>query len=199
MKIHLISFLCCIALVSKAQTQNLVPDSSFEDIEYEAVFFWNQFDMLSNQWFSPTRATPDLFTTELSWENEPKKRNKSYANGLYAPKTFPGFQYPKSGGVFAGFIAGESASIYREYIAVKLVKPLEKGKCYSFRMFLNLPDLSNYYGVDVGCKFLAEEDINANKIKHNKNPIIYPTTISIIDTFKLEPDIIFNLENLRIP
>lgn len=165
-------------------------------------FFWNQFNYVSNKWFAPSYSTPDLFTTDsLLLLREPLKKYKSkividpYWNAAnVAPYVFGGYQNPRTGKNMAGFVAynyTKNAAI--EMLSIKLKRELEKGKRYCFKLYLNLPDSSQYYGSNIGIKLFTEEDFKRDNInmkldkKLKSNPSIIINLTSFVDTLNWVP------------
>jgi hypothetical protein len=121
-------FLVC-ALQSKAQL-NLVPNGSFNE-DNTCVTGISQIHF-AKPWFSPTQGTPDLFD----------ECTQSTAVGI--PSNVLGYQYPRTGNSYAGLHAHVSNTVEnREYIAVKLISPLDPTKTYHFTMYCSLSDI--YY------------------------------------------------------
>ena len=129
-KLYKISlFAICYLLFNTAYTQNLVPNSSFEDTTSCPWIF----DLISNAvgWFKPTPGTSDLLH-ECSFQvpnnilgEQNANMGKAYA-GLYTYDTF----FPDSS--------------YREYISIQLTDTLEQGERYNVDFYVSRSDSSNY-------------------------------------------------------
>lgn len=109
--------------------QQLVPNPSFEEVTTCPTFA----SMLDHAapWFNPTLGTPELY-------------HACAGSGTYAgvPANLSGgYQQPRTGQGFAGiYIYRSDLADFREYIEVPLLAPLEAGRCYSFSMFVNMPN-----------------------------------------------------------
>lgn len=151
--------LVLISLPVFSQTQNLVADSSFEKLHNcvpsseigNAVY-----------WIMPTLGTSDVFS---SCANK-KKKQQQYNVGV--PNTFAGYQYPHSGGNYAGFyLFTTDERKYVEYAATKLVKPLEQGKKYCISYYINLADKSGYNVDAIGVLFYNKGLLNVGLDRSN--------------------------------
>ena len=95
--------------------QNLVPNGDFEITGIDPCSFSRtaeEFNSSTNGWDSPTRATPDLFTT-LNSEDCFNHAPKSTAKCSFGP------QLPHSGTTYAGIHVGPT--YWREYLQIKLL------------------------------------------------------------------------------
>lgn len=189
----LLLVLLAVCSVLKAQPVNLIPDSSFEDNKSCPTHF-NQFG-LSKHWYSVTGGTPDLFSTCFTSpinEDEYDKTDALELISAHAPQNDIGFQYPHSGNTYAGLVGFASINKeYAEYMAVPLLKPLEKGKTYHLRMYVSLADMSFYYGSKLGAVFVKSGTVDAfgRPVKAVKRPMLSNNTVSI----KTKPDVEFDL------
>lgn len=104
-------------------SQNLVPNPSFE--QYSGCPTVDCGISLATGWYS-AGYTPDYYNTCASW-----------ASGV--PTNAVGYQYPASGNAYAGIGTYVYNNIdVREYLATKLISPLDAGKKYfvSFKVSL---------------------------------------------------------------
>ncbi|ELR70286.1 outer membrane protein OmpA [Fulvivirga imtechensis AK7] len=109
---------------------NLVPNYDFEEIEFCPVTFsLNSGDSPLEYWYSPSEGTPDVF------------HHCSEINGV--PVNFAGVASPQSGKSYAGIYLAAKTGNYKEYLAIKLLKPLSRG-IYRFRAYLRLASYSGY-------------------------------------------------------
>ncbi len=140
-----IFFFCC--LVSFAQKQNLIPNGDFEDFK-RCPNDHGQLGLLYG-WFEPTFNK----SSELYDECAVEWHYKTPKNGM-------GFQTPRSGTAYIGFVFGNMSNEekyydYREYASAKLKQKLKKDKLYKLNFFLSLVDTS-YAAIsaqDVGIYF----------------------------------------------
>ncbi len=126
--------------------QNLVPNGDFEQF-FTCPSNWSQIDS-ALFWTTPTTningvsGTPDYFN------------QCSIFNFMEVPNNYFGHQQAHSGNAYAGLYAwyGYTPDT-REYIEVPLSTSLLSGKCYSFEMYVNLGDISNYTITNIGIYF----------------------------------------------
>ncbi|MBK6777504.1 MAG: hypothetical protein IPG74_17245 [Flavobacteriales bacterium] len=112
-----------------ARTQNLVPNPSFETVTSCPTFA--SMLNLAAPWYNPTQGTPELY-------------HGCAPNGDFAgvPLNYSGgFQYARTGVGFAGIYTFRvGVPQMREYIEVPLLQPLVAGSCYTFSMYVNMPN-----------------------------------------------------------
>lgn len=151
---------------------NLVADSSFEKnkgipLTFSAIDY-------SNNWNSPTRATPDLFC-----ECNKKSAKESKVN---VPNNAMGEQLAHNGKCYAGIFL-LSHGYYREFLQTTLNSPLEPGKEYLFKMQVSLSDYSTLAADKIGVCFLN----SPVKLQHS-NPILnlHPNYISLEEEIGLD-------------
>jgi outer membrane protein OmpA-like peptidoglycan-associated protein len=170
-----------LALQYKAEAQppeghdvNLVPNSDFEaligrrpesDVDGSGIFRYNVVG-----WKSPTQTTPDI---KIALPSEIKRAKRDY--GIDLDKPHSGY---KMAGILTHNPESERDATYREYIQVKLKKPLKKGAAYY-------------------CEFWACRARQSKYISNNLGVALSPTWISeegYLPLTKIEPD--FNYEAL---
>jgi outer membrane protein OmpA-like peptidoglycan-associated protein len=149
----LFSLFALISFFSRAQ--NLVADSSFEHNSGIPTLLSSI--GMSTSWFSPTRATTDLFC-----ECGKKEKEISEAQVPYNPM---GVQKANRGKCYAG-IYGFSHGDYREYLMTQLTSPLSPGVKYDFSMWISLSDYSRTSIDQIGVCFLS------NKINIDNSDVI---------------------------
>ncbi len=170
-----------LALQSKAEAQppeghdvNLVPNSDFEaligrrpesDVDGSGIFRYNVVG-----WKSPTQTTPDI---KIALPSEIKRAKRDY--GIDLDKPHSGY---KMAGILTHNPESERDATYREYVQVKLKKPLKKGAAYY-------------------CEFWACRARQSKYISNNLGVALSPTWISeegYLPLTKIKPD--FNCESL---
>jgi outer membrane protein OmpA-like peptidoglycan-associated protein len=113
-----------------SNSQNLVPNHSFEDAwTCPYSFVPNPVAKPYPGWFNPNKGTPDQF-------------HPCSKGDAGVPENFAGFAYPFDGAAYAGIIlreifddsVGYYKGVSREYIQTKLLKPLNRGKLYCFKL-----------------------------------------------------------------
>lgn len=123
-----------------SMAQNLVPNPGFEDHK-NCPQQAKQFSFVKN-WKSPAGpGSPDYF-------------NKCGASEAGIPKNFAGKQEAYEGSGYAGIdLLDKEDPRFREYIEVKLIKPLKKGKEYKVSFWISLSDNSKYAVNNIGVYF----------------------------------------------
>ncbi len=117
-----------IALVQPGNTQNLVPNHSFESYTTCPPTFGGSGPTVASPWISPTFASPDIYN--------------SCASGVVGvPFNWAGIQWANSGFGFAGLYV-EFSNEYREYIQAPLLEPLVANTLYSVSFYVNLADIA---------------------------------------------------------
>lgn len=131
--------------MSFAQSPNLVPNGSFET-RIECIY--NDGHIAdAPPWFSPTRATPDVFhqCAVVNTDPCPYPEQASLDTWLFGvPTNTIGCENPYEGDGYAGFfvfgpnIYGHDG--YKEYIGVRLTNPLVAGNQYTVKFYLSLAE-----------------------------------------------------------
>ena len=124
-----------VGLWGVSNGQNLVPNASFEEFDTCPVKPGNAANDLQD-WSMPTSGSTDFF------------HGCSASMGI--PENFNGSQDPKDGLGYVGFYA-YAPNDYREYLQVRLIRPLIKDSTYSLSYSLSLSERSDYAvaGIDV--------------------------------------------------
>jgi len=140
--------------------QNLVPNPSFEqvpdDTREKDIKAFGLVNPISLEWSGATDQSPDLF---LVREKESK---------VSAPCNSYGYQEPKDGDFYAGFVAySKTSKLKRSYLQVQLTEKLEENQMYCVSFDISLADLSRYAVPDIGA-VLSDRKIE----KSGTNPII---------------------------
>ena len=125
--------------------ENLVPNHDFEklvgsrpesDVDGSGIFRYNMVD-----WKSPTMTTPDV---KISLPSEVKKARQE---GINIDKAHSGY---KMVGILTHNPESKRSDTYREYIQVKLKKPLIKGQEYYCEFWVCRARLSRYISNNLG-------------------------------------------------
>lgn len=141
----------------QAQPVNLVPNGSFEE-RIECI--WNNSNVKdAPPWFNPMhpgfqyQSTPDVFH-ECTIVNEapcPYPESASlHAWAFGVPTNALGCEYPFDGAGYAGaffFIPNyqlQALDGFREYLAVRLIEPLQEGMVYDVSMQLSLAERTTH-------------------------------------------------------
>lgn len=156
--------IAAMVFISPLYSQNLVPDSSFENVNIDNLLCkWtlqiNDFENQMYDWTNPTDATPDIHSLLVD----------SACWSFAFPNIYPGVvtpwddcsmgeQMPRTGVVMAGlFIKDDWSENYREYIHCQLISPLEKGRFYSVKYYVSLSDFSKFAASRFGAYFSSNE------------------------------------------
>jgi gliding motility-associated-like protein len=138
-------FLCLSTHVVLAQ-QNFVPNGSFET--YTTCPQRRNDGVFCPKWDAPTDGTADYFNSCAPYSN-----NNS-GNSVSVPNNFGGNQAARTGNAYSGIYASQDFVRpnleYREYMQVTMDSLLIAGGTYTFTMYLNLSDKSNYASNKVG-------------------------------------------------
>lgn len=125
--------------------ENLVPNHDFEklagsrpesDVDGSGIFRYNMVD-----WKSPTMTTPDV---KISLPSEVKKAKRA---GINIDQAHSGY---KMVGILTHNPESKRSDTYREYIQVKLKKPLIKGQEYYCEFWVCRARLSRYISNNLG-------------------------------------------------
>lgn len=135
------------------QGQNLVPDSSFEDITTPYCGITSspaQFNGAFNQWNCPTSAEPDQYSLLVPTTCFNHATNGS-PSGPIPPK---GSQTPRTGDVHVGlYLYTISGLEQREYIQIRLSQPMSQGQQYLLRYHVSLADQIEWATSSIGAYF----------------------------------------------
>ncbi len=131
---------------------NLVPNPGFE--HYRKIPCAAMQDELSdyiNDWFS-FGGTADIFYTPVITDKDCYASTDSYASDS------PGNEPPHSGDGMAMVLTENQTFTYREYLAVKLLHPLKKGRSYNVELFVSLGDYCGISTNNLGVAFTKSRD-----------------------------------------
>jgi len=151
---HLKTLLILILFVHyNLRSQNLVPNSSFEEFNSIAPCGWIEdpltFDTTLVDWYKPSFATPDIYslTVDVSCRSHCFSEPQDEARGWQAPRTGNSM----IGVVTTGVSCNGLANLWKEYVSVKLSEPLEIGELYYAEMYVSHADFcvsfTNYLGM----------------------------------------------------
>ena len=131
--------LVAVTLSPQAQTQNLVPNSGFEDTNIKKLRSYGQMEEVSKDWFSATEVPADIY-------GDGAKGDK-----IAIPTNDYGTQEPAAGLCYAGFRAySKDPRMQRSYLEVQLPQMLDRDVMYCVSFDISLADLSRYAVNDIG-------------------------------------------------
>ncbi|MCC7534377.1 MAG: gliding motility-associated C-terminal domain-containing protein [Bacteroidia bacterium] len=133
-------FLFIILFCCEAKTQtNLVPNGSFEIFD-TCPYNPGQVNFAKG-WYLPTFGSSDYFNS------------CDFTNYVSTPSNSFGYQIPFHGNAYCGFGCYFISSNLREYIAVKLTRPLIQDYQYHVSFYVSLSDSSEYAINSIGAYF----------------------------------------------
>ena len=172
-------FIIFIILLSvKLNSQNLIPNSDFEtfnhcnlDVQIGTLFVGIK--KLIPEWYVPTKGSPDYYNNCSNNSSfRPPNIKISGENNVYV----------KKGEGMVGLIVGHKKSEesytppdFREYLGVKLIKPLEKDTLYILKLNYQLSPNSSY-----GIKKI-QIGFSKRKISKFTEGIIKSKNLNIVD------------------
>jgi hypothetical protein len=141
-KISLLLIGLLLTNIAVAQVKNLVPNGNFEEYlkiptGFSEINRFSEPTKSLNNWFCPSYGTSDYFHQATPTET-----------GI--PQNSIGYQPAKDGKAYAGFLlfytndTTVSSNETREYLSVKLTKPLEAGKTYCISFYASSADKFTY-------------------------------------------------------
>lgn len=135
--------------LEKAFCQSYVQNGSFES-STTCPQFWSEKDedFKGEFWYSPTKATPDLFS-------KCSEQCNNRANWIDA-------HVEVSDDGYAGMILRQKDKSYTEYLQTMLLEPMEAGELYKIKMKVYWPEKSRYGPVVPGV-LLTSIPINSKK------------------------------------
>lgn len=163
--------------------QNLVPNPSFELFDNCPPYPGQIHNAVA--WDSPNNNTTDYFHP-----CSPKE------NGASVPENLLGNQIPATGQAYAGIRTWIPTSlgnpIYREYLGIQLLAPLQANQQYVVRFEVSLAETSSHTSDDLGIYFSAKPFLNERlyevspQVQHPKGNLIEDTEnwISVAGVFQ---------------
>lgn len=135
-KIRLFFYLLQVVFIGGLQSQNLVPNPSFENYTTcpTSVAQIN----LALPWVTPSSGSPDYFN--------------SCATSTFCdvPSNFFGIQTPRTGNAYAQVVIYPSSISLREYAQIKLLSPLIAGQTYNISFYTSLQENSYRASNNIG-------------------------------------------------
>ena len=125
--LYFIFIVVFLSISNICQSQNLIPNPSFEEIDSCPPDKPHQKFVFCKGWWQPTTGTPDLLTP--------------CNTGSYSvPFNLAGYCTPLSGTSYVGMLLysvyGLSKKEYREYLETKLLEPMVAGKTYKIFFYV---------------------------------------------------------------
>ena len=123
--------------------QNLVRNPSFENLLMLPcdIMITGEMALIEQDWYSPTDATPDVYSTIIPQSCFLFQPNSTYPG----PIGLKGTQLPRTGTTMAGYgfftIQGQNQ---REYVQVRLSSPLIPCRRYEVAFYVSLGDFQEY-------------------------------------------------------
>ncbi len=151
--------------------QNLVPNPSFENLLMLPcdIMITGEMALIEQDWYSPTDATPDVYSTIIPQSCFLFQPNSTYPG----PIGLKGTQLPRTGTTMAGYgfftIQGQNQ---REYVQVRLSSPLIPCRRYEVAFYVSLGDFQEF----------AVDRLGANLS-------VTPTSMPLYGVLPLQPQI----------
>lgn len=173
----LLPFVILLVTCFQVSSQNLVPNHSFEELRnlpvkfnpknncrYEPKSGFVAYQRNLNYWFAGSKTTPDLRITSREQYNECRRKYKDC-------------NLARTGENAAGIVTymiGTETDTYREYLQIKLTKPLKAGVKTNIQFWVSKDRDAKLVSNNIGCYF------SVNKI-----------FADIVNTIKVEPHLNF--------
>lgn len=151
-------------------SQNLIVDSSFEAYKKEYVKFSNP-KQLTN-WFMPTKGTTDLYSKYCRMHK------------FHVPNHKGGYQKPRTGESYIGFVTYSRGNNYREYISTEISEPLIANKMYCLEMYVSLKESKKYASNGIGAALTKDKIKQSNTYIFEQEPTIESVGNRIVSNHK---------------
>ena len=145
MNFRVIIAISLLAFSLQSFSQNLVPNPSFEDTI--PCSLWLSMPIPPGpitDWFTPNNSTPDWFADSTLC-----------SSGM--PSNLDGFQFPRTGIAYAGFLTKSNAwpppFSTREYLSCQLTQPLQQNKSYCVGFYVSRAEKMHYSTDGMGAYF----------------------------------------------
>jgi len=155
-------YIFCIINLVKIHSQNLVPNPSFEQFS-ACPQGPGQISLLAGNW--QTIYSSDFFSSCATG---------SFGYQVDVPINKNGFQYPKDGNGYTGFVVyqvGGASNDFREWLEVKLIDTLLPSKNYCVSYYVNLSDSSHFAISNIQALF--SDTMITHLIDYNPNAFFY--------------------------
>jgi OmpA-OmpF porin, OOP family len=124
---------------AQGDSDNLVPNPSFEDSEVRRLKNYGELEEYTTDWFSATETTLDLYSEDM------KSEKVNIPGNLY------GSAAPSDGHCYAGLRTySKDPRLYRTYYEVELLDKLEEDVMYCVSFDISLAELARYASNGVG-------------------------------------------------
>lgn len=170
-------------------SQNLVPNCSFEEFNYYNNEFLkpSEINEIFNDWYSPTTSSPDLIITGnkgplLQSEKDPYK----YRYQFNCVSDIPPYNGDACIGLilqncFGDCLDGSIIYRHREYLQVKLIRPIKKDRKYNISFYYRLSNTSSYAIDGMGIRFTKKPLIRNNDMGFSGKAQISNSKGNILD------------------
>ncbi|XOV95158.1 MAG: OmpA family protein [Bacteroidota bacterium] len=155
--------------------QNLIPNPSFEDQWSCQLYHTTRTEPIkAKYWYSPSTATPDLFSTCSPFD-------------VAVPRNFMGLAYPVDGDSYVGMYFRRnnqhSSGHYREYLSCRLLESPKAGEVYIFSFFSRPSSLSNQISNVLTYAFTPDSVIvdHDNILENVEYQIVSVDTLGVIE------------------
>ena len=156
--------------------ENLVPNGSFEDLNYCPNQPGNIYSI--KNWFLVV-PSPDIFN-ECANGIGPLEYNPG------VPNNFLGYAQPVSGVGYCGLALWSKDYIFREYIGIRLSKELKPNTHYFFECYTQVCDSVSYAVKNFGAYFRVDTLLSLNNVQQKDYLLSQEPQIKYVDTAFIE-------------
>lgn len=155
-------------------SQNIVPNSSFEEYKDCPKKLVSEKQQYVSQWFQPTTGSLDYFN-KCSWRNSDVPKNKM------------GYQQARTGSAYIGIYAYNPN--YREFAAIKLTQAMEENMKYKVEFYVSLSEHSLFACENLGILFSTDSLYNGLSSFIYKYDTVIQKNGIIVEKLHYEADI----------
>ena len=134
--------------IANGFSQNLIPNASFENIDY-CDNLQNLFP-LCTPWLNPS-ITPSFPTPNVFNECA-----EIFQDGFGIPVNIAGYQYARTGKGYGGIVTYSDYEEGRDYISVKLFNTLDANRTYCIEYYVSLPNYDTTVQPNGGSRYAID-------------------------------------------
>ncbi len=171
-KINIV-LVCLFGMFLQVNSQNLVPNPSFENLS-SCPTSNSQYN-LASPWQKPLSSitTPDLFNSCFT--------GGGTCTDMNVPNNFAGNSGARTGSGYAGILTKYTVANLREYLVIELSSPLQAGVSYEIGAYVRLATNSrfatNHFGINVTNGMPSQTTGCCNNGTINLNPTIEENSV----------------------
>jgi len=149
--IYIIIAIINFCITNHINSQNLVPNPSFETID-TCPYYANQI-YFASPWFQPCKH---FGNTTNSSSSDVFNSCDTSSTLVGVPSNAASFQYARTGNGYSGIYGSSETSNYREYIEIVLNTPLQVNRKYCLQFYISLADYSGIAISNMGAYFSVD-------------------------------------------